>query len=449
MKKGNFILCVLCIIVFYSLHTACNFAEKANAYPTILARKDSLGNATEGATLLQLYKNYTSILSKDSNDDLSRLKLVELYINEARVTGNLTYYNNASMKVLSTILNRKMTSKDIRYQALAYKATILLSLHQFVEAKKVAQEAVILNPYDADIYGALVDANVEIGDYAEAVKMCDKMMSIRPDIRSYSRTSYIRQLHGDNQGAIQAMRLAVESGAQGQENTEWARVQLGDLYLNTGHADTAKMLYESALYARPNYPYAEMGLSKMYATEKKYDEAITHCKNAIRLMSEASFISYMGELYKLKGDIAKANEVHKDVLDLTLEGEAENEKEALAKHNGNREIAQAYLHVGKYNEALQFAQKDLAMRPKNMDANELVAWIYFLKNDHINAKKHINEAMALNTQQASLLYKASLIYNKAGETDKALVLNNSALNINTAFDTTPYTQVNKTLTSNQ
>lgn len=66
--------------------------------------------------------------------------------------------------------------------------------------QKEQQGAIILNPYNADIYGALVDANVELGNYKEAVAMCDKMLSIRPDLRSSSRASYIRQIFGDNNG---------------------------------------------------------------------------------------------------------------------------------------------------------------------------------------------------------------------------------------------------------
>jgi hypothetical protein len=54
----------------------------------------------------------------------------------------------------------------------------------------------------------LVDGNVEMGNYATAIEEADKMISIRPDIRSYSRASYLREIHGDYPGAIDAMKLA-------------------------------------------------------------------------------------------------------------------------------------------------------------------------------------------------------------------------------------------------
>lgn len=431
MKKGILILSVLAGFFITSFNTSCNtLSTSSEKYPLVLERKDTVGTSSEFQSIQTMYASYIKALKKDTNDDLSKLKLVELYINEARITGNLSYYNNASMKVLSTITDKKHVKQDIYYKALVYKATVYMSLHQFADAQKNAELALAMNPFDADIYGVLMDANVELGKYDEALKMCDKMMSIRPDIRSYSRVSYMRQIYGDNTGAIAAMRMAVESGAQGLENTEWARVQLGDLYLNTGHADTAKMLYESSLYARPDYPFAEMGLAKVAASQKQYDEAITHCKNAIRVISESSFISYLGDLYKLKGDLAKADEVHKDVLKLMKENEEKNEQEVYARHNGNREMANACLNANQTEDALTFAKKDLALRPSNIDANELVAWIYYVKHDYAQAGNHINLALSTHSQNAPLLYKASLIFSSLAQTDKAKELMKQAMMIN-------------------
>ena len=54
------------------------------------------------------------------------------------------------------------------------------------------------------------------GNYEEALKNADQMASIRPDLRSYSRVSYMREIHGDRDGAKQAMKMAGDAGAFGQ-----------------------------------------------------------------------------------------------------------------------------------------------------------------------------------------------------------------------------------------
>lgn len=93
----------------------------------------------------------------------------------------------------------------------------------------------------------LVDANVELGNYARSVEMADKMVSIRPDIRSYSRISYLREIHGQVPGAIEAMKLAVSAGYPGMEQTEWARLTLGRLYQRYGMPDSAMYQFQMAL----------------------------------------------------------------------------------------------------------------------------------------------------------------------------------------------------------
>ena len=45
-----------------------------------------------------------------------------------------------------------------------------MSQHQFADAKKLAEEAKTINPDNAYVYGVLVDANVELGNYEEAVE---------------------------------------------------------------------------------------------------------------------------------------------------------------------------------------------------------------------------------------------------------------------------------------
>ncbi len=52
-------------------------------------------------------------------------------------------------------------------------------------------------------------------------------------------------------GAIAAMQMAVEAGYPGDEATEWARIQLGHLYENTGDLKSAEMHYTIALEERP------------------------------------------------------------------------------------------------------------------------------------------------------------------------------------------------------
>ena len=178
---------------------------------------------------------------------------------EGRVTGNHLYYDKAAMKCVNDVLQME----ENNFEALSLKSIIFLSEHHFAEALATAQKAVSINPYNAFVYGSLVDAYVEMGDYKAAIENLEKMISIRPDLRSYARVSYLREIHGDYPGAIEAMRLAVEAGSPGDETTAWTRIQLGQLYEKNADFKMADMHYRLALHERPNYAYALSGLEEL------------------------------------------------------------------------------------------------------------------------------------------------------------------------------------------
>lgn len=409
--------------------------DAQSAIPILLERNTQFGSDQETDRIKTLYDNSVLAIKNNAQDYKSYLQLATVFINEGRLTGNLGYYNEAAMQMLDYVIESKQSNKQIEFEALNYKAAVLLSMHQFQQAYEVAKQALQISNKNSGILGAMVDAYVELGNYDAAVKMCDSMIQLKPDIRSYSRVSYLRQINGDNSGAIEAMHYAVTAGVPGEENTEWARVTLGDLYLNTGAIDSAEMFYKESLARRPGYVYAEMGLAKVEKARKNYDAAISHCENAIRTISESSFITFMADCYILKGEKEKAEEIYTDVLKLLEQSEKEqNKKEARVKHNGARELALAHLNVKNYDEALLYANKDLEMRPENIDANELVAWIYYLKGDITNAKIHAEKMLATHIKNANNLYKAALIYVKAGDIEKGNVLMHEAKNISSYID---------------
>src|SRR5207247_3244120 len=97
----------------------------------------------------------------------------------------------------------------------------------------LAQQAVRLDHEDPDAQGVLGDALVELGRYNEALSAFQQMLDTRPDLNAYVRVAYLRELHGDPSGAIDALKLAVEATRPAGETAAWVHWQLGNLYLYT------------------------------------------------------------------------------------------------------------------------------------------------------------------------------------------------------------------------
>ena len=398
--------------------------------PALLERKKQMGPDDEKATIKTAYDKAVEALKKNPEDLKQYITLASVFLSEGRVTGNNAYYSNAAVQMLDKVNQTTTGNRDLVFQALSLKSAVLLNMHQFKDALATAQQGVAINNTNAGIFGALVDANVEMGNYQEAVKDCDRMMSIRPDLRSYSRASYLRQIFGQNNGAKEAMQMAVQAGLPGQESTEWARTNLADLYLNTGNLDSASILYRSSLVYRPDYPFALIGLARVEKAKKDYDAALGYTKKAIQARSDVAFVSLLADIYELKGDAEKAKQTRRDVIDLLQQGQDDEPKDATVKHNVSREMATAYLNAGDADKALQYASTDLSMRPDNIDANELIAWIYYMKHDYANAKIHTDKMLATKTQNAASLYKAGLVYVAAGDAVKGNQMMQDALVIN-------------------
>ncbi|MCB0573711.1 MAG: hypothetical protein KDC61_04000, partial [Saprospiraceae bacterium] len=290
------------------------------AIPALLERSAGIGPDGELAQIQSMYRELVSKVRADPNDLNARLNLAELLMQEARISGEHGHYYPGILTLLETVVTEKPNPAQ-KYRALVDKASVQMSLHQFEAARATATEAVQINPNEASIYGVLVDANVELGHYEQAVEMADKMVSIRPDIRSYSRISYLREIYGQVTGAIDAMKLAVSAGYPGMEQTEWARLNLGQLYLRYGMIDSARLQFQLALSARPNYPFAIAAMAGLEALQGNQAEADRLIDQACALIPEVGFYVEKAKWEKEKGNVKGSGALTKEILAMLADDE--------------------------------------------------------------------------------------------------------------------------------
>jgi len=391
-------------IAILSLTIGCNSNKtkventKESTYAALLDRNEVLAQSAEWAVVKSKAAELMMKINADSMDSKSRLQLAQLYMQEARITGEHPYYYPATLKILDDVIKREPGS----FEALAFKSSVLLSLHHFEEAKEVGQRALTINADNGFIYGVLCDANVELGNYEEAVKMSDKMQVIRPGLESYSRASYLREIYGQNEGAIEAMKLAFEAGLPGTEEASWAGNTLTHLYINAGDYKNANQVADMILTQRPSYAFAIDAKGQVAMAEGNYDQAIKLFDQAIAIMPEFSFYENMADAYKAKGDDAKYKEIYKNVITMLAE-------DAASGHYTDMELALVYTKLNEMDMALEHAQKEYNRRPSNIDVNATMAWVLYNKGDMTNAKKHMEVALRTGKKNKELIKKAEMI----------------------------------------
>lgn len=403
--KHTFLLSLLTtLLLFTSCGDGDNSNDKAAAttvdIPELLKRPEALQNAAEWDKTQSGYMQMSSKLRlEDPNDIESRITLAKIFINEARVTGEHGHYYPAALKMLNEAIELNHQGKkdaNLEFDALSTKAGVQLSQHDFKNALTTAQSAVTINPYNAQVYGAVVDANVELGNYEAAVKAADKMNEIRPDLRSYSRASYLREIYGDPDGAIEAMQRAVRAGAPGYESTAWARLTLGGLYHRYGQNDKAAEEYAAILTERPNYPFALAAQAELATDAGDTGEAERLLNEAKAIIPEVGYYVQLIELYKSEGRTDEAKGMEQEIMDM-LQADVDS------GHNMDMEYATIYRdYYEDYDKALDYMQKEYAVRPNNIDVNRMMASIYAKMGQPDKANEHLTKAMATESKHPEL-----------------------------------------------
>lgn len=430
MKKKKLYTIVIVVFVAMVALIIGKYAWNQNATSYELRqRTGSLATAADWVSTRNNAEALRLKINENAGDKKSMLALSSLFIREARITGDHLYYDAAALHYINEVL--KVDPKD--FEGLILKSLVQLSQHHFADGLVTAEQARRVNPYNAFVYGILVDGNVEMGNYDSAVANSDHMVSIRPDIRSYSRISYLREIYGDYPGAIEAMKLATGAGIPGDEATEWARIQLGHLYENTGDTSNARMQYIIALNERPEYAYALAGLGHLSMIAKDYTGAAAYYEKAGAEVNDYAFKEDLADVFNFSGQREKANQT----ANLVIEGMAKDARKGNSDENighyADRELAYAYLKVNDYDKALEHAMLEYNRRPNNIDVNEAVAWIYYNKGDYAKALPYIQVALKTNSKNPTLLCRAGLIFEKSGDKITAKSLFTQALNNNPAI----------------
>ncbi len=354
--------------------------------PELLQRSPKIQLEKEWDYVQNTYADQVTSLKKNNKNEIALMNLAELFVKEARVTGEHGHYYPAALQVIDRVLAKPNITKDIEFRALLTKAGVQLSLHEFSEALQTAESAIKINTRNAQIYGVLVDCYVELGEYEKAVKVSDKMISLKPDIRSYSRVSYLRELHEDYDGAIKAMEYAIKAGYPGYEETAWAMLTLAELYKDQGKTTDALAILHEIIEVRKDYPFAIAAIGEIYLAEGKLDKAEEKLKEAIDIIPEVGFNVSLAQLYKIENRQEEFDAIMKEIFFML-------EDDVQAGHVMNLEYADIYKELlNQPKEAIKYTLLEYEKRPKNIHVNKLLSELYAETNETDKARKYAESA---------------------------------------------------------
>jgi tetratricopeptide (TPR) repeat protein len=374
-------------------------------------------------------------VSEDADDFFNYDRLGVAYIQKARETGDVTYYNLAA-KALEKSLDLESTHAEAS-PATKHLATVYYAEHRFNDTLVLAQKAIDLNPRDVTPYALIGDARSEMGEYEKAWAAYQKLQnpgngpSANSSVRylDESRASVASFLTGDSEAAIDHMRRAVDISVTSRmagETVAWTQFTLGDYYLQLGDLAKAKAAYRDALKTYPDYHRALTGLARVSAAEGHLSEAISLYEKALGIIPLPAYAAALGDLEAKAGNTAEAKKEY-DLVEYI--GRLNTFNQTVY----NRELAVFYAdHDVHLEQALQLARKEFEIR-HDVYTWDALAWALYKNSEPEQAAAAIQEALRLHTQDALLLFHAGMIYERLGEKKQAQDYLGRAIALNPQF----------------
>jgi tetratricopeptide (TPR) repeat protein len=207
--------------------------------------RDLSAGLTLSATTAQRIEALEDQVRQSPSDPRGYVDLGHAYLTRFGETEDPTFYPQAE-EAFETAL--RLSPDDPT--AVAAMAQLELSRHQFRQGLALAERARRLNPSTTQIDGLITDAQVELGRYGAAARTLQRYVDRRPELGSYARISYLRELHGDLTGAVQVMRLAAAAAGDRSKDSVFAITLLGKLYADQGDYAIAEDSFRRVLTRR-------------------------------------------------------------------------------------------------------------------------------------------------------------------------------------------------------
>jgi tetratricopeptide (TPR) repeat protein len=372
-------------------------------------------------------------VAADPDSYMNYNRLASAYLQKARESGDLTYYDLAEQAVHKSLeLESSHSEAASTFDLLS---TVDFSKHNFKQAIEAAEKALKLDSRELGAAVSAGDACVEMGDYEKARKYYSELDTSRHSQRASVLYLKLTRQAGFALGlanlpdAVLPLQEAVKisNGTHlPAENVAWTHFTLGETYLQLGNFINAEKAFNASLESFPGYHRAYAGMAQLRAAQKRYNEAIGFYQKAISVIPLPVYAAALGDVYSKVGKTREAEQQYKLVEYIAA-------LSVLSKNVYNRELATFYAdHDRNLPAALELARRELEVR-HNLYTQDALAWVLFKNGKTEEAINSIQSFEDSKLRDPVVLYHLGMIYRGAGDQQRSRDYLKRALAINPEF----------------
>ncbi|CAN5795069.1 hypothetical protein BH24ACT3_BH24ACT3_17080 [soil metagenome] len=365
-------------------------------------------SARSAATLAEQTAELEQAVAADPDDVRSLQALGLVYVSRAVQVGDPAFYAQAERAFEAA---DDLVPDD--FGTLLGRGAAATSLHEFSRAGELGEEATTARPGNPDALGLLVDAQVELGQYTDAAAALQDMLDIRPGLPALARTSYLRQLNGDLDGAIEAMTRAEVAGTGSPFDVATVVALRGDLRFIDGEADAALDAYDRALELSPGLLGAEIGRARVLVSTGEGDRAIAILDEVVDRYPTPAALVLLAELHEAAGNTAEATDARE-----LVRGVASLQEEAGQIVDLEMALFEADLGDDP-DRAVVLARAAYDARPDNVFTADALGWALLQAGDAAAALPFAEQAVRLGTADPLLRYRAAEVFAANGDAVRA------------------------------
>jgi tetratricopeptide (TPR) repeat protein len=293
------------------------------------------------------------------------------------------------------------------------RSSAYLSRKKYPAAEQDAKKAIDTAPRAASGYIALANvasAQNKFGDAEAAYQQ-----ALDRDPRSTDALAGLMTTCLAQQKVDKAIAAAQAQIAKAPNSSTFYDLLGSALFNNKKDFAGAEVAFKKSVSLDKRNSDALMKLGQALNAQGKADEALALYQSYLRENPrDAGFYLLTGQLYELKQDWPKAQQMYQKVLDLAPDN-------AIASNN----LAVVMLRTGgNLDVALSLAQVARRSLPDSPDAADTLGWVYYKKGIFESAADLFKEALKLGArtkrpESATLHYHLGLAYQKSGKTSLA------------------------------